>query len=65
MSYKELLKEITERLKATNVPEAESDAWRLFEGITGFDRAALFMKGNEEAPEEAVKKAADFPQLFR
>ncbi len=60
MSYKELLKEITERLKATNVPEAESDAWRLFEGITGFDRAALFMKGNEEAPEEALKKAEEW-----
>ncbi len=54
MSYKELLKEITDRLKATNVPEAESDAWRLFEGITGFNRAALFMKGNEEISDETM-----------
>ena len=60
MTYRELLKEITERLKATNVPEAESDAWRLFEGITGFDRAALFMKGNDSADEDAVRRAREW-----
>ncbi|MCR5584491.1 MAG: peptide chain release factor N(5)-glutamine methyltransferase [Lachnospiraceae bacterium] len=58
MSYKELLKEITEKLKATNVPEAESAAWRLFEGITGFDRAALFMKGNEEVTDASMIEKA-------
>ncbi len=58
MSYKELLKEITERLKATNVPEAESDAWRLFEGITGFNRAHFFMVGNEEITDFAIIEKA-------
>ncbi|MCR5823137.1 MAG: peptide chain release factor N(5)-glutamine methyltransferase [Lachnospiraceae bacterium] len=60
MTYKELLKEITDRLKATNVPEAESDAWRLFEGITGFDRATLFLRGNETADHEKEAKALEW-----
>jgi release factor glutamine methyltransferase len=61
MSYKELLKEITEKLKATNVPEAESDAWRLFEGLTGFDRATLFLKGNDEIADAGlIEKAREW-----
>jgi release factor glutamine methyltransferase len=63
MNYKELLKEITDRLKATNVPEAESDAWRLFEGITGFDRGTLFLKGNDEVSDGAMlEKAREWTQ---
>lgn len=49
MQYKELLQSATEQLMAANVPDAKTDAWRLFEAFTGFSRGEYFMKQNEEA----------------
>ncbi|MBO7336406.1 MAG: peptide chain release factor N(5)-glutamine methyltransferase, partial [Lachnospiraceae bacterium] len=66
MTYQELLENATKTLTAANVPDAKTDAWRLFEHFTGMDRAAFFMASREEIPEKkditafenAVKKRA-------
>ncbi len=60
MNYRDFLKQITDRLKAANVPEAESDAWRLFEGITGLDRAAFFMKATETPAPDMIGKGDEW-----
>ncbi len=60
MNYRDFLKQITDRLKAANVPEAEPDAWRLFEGITGFDRAAFFMKAEDTPTADMLAKAEEW-----
>ena len=52
MTYQELLENATKTLTAANVPDAKTDAWRLFEHFTGMNRAAFFMALREEIPEK-------------
>lgn len=66
MTYRELLQSAEEVLTAANVPDAKTDAWRLFEELLNMSRGSYFMKQDEEIPgalqmtvtafEEAVSK---------
>ncbi len=52
MTYRQLLGLGTEILDKVGITEAPIDAWRLFESVTGMDRAKYIMIEDEEAPEE-------------
>ena len=52
MTYRQLLGLGTEILSKAGITEAPIDAWRLFENITGMDRARYIMIEEDEAPEE-------------
>lgn len=56
ITLKEALRRAVESLIAAEVPEAEVDAWYLFEHVTGMNRAAYFLHGEEELPEEWQKE---------
>lgn len=47
-SYKETLRKAVESLVAAEVPDADVDAWYLLEHVTGMNRAAYFLKAEEE-----------------
>lgn len=47
---KEALRQTVESLVAAEVPDAEVDAWYLFEHITGMNRASYFLRMDEEMP---------------
>ena len=52
-SCKETLRQAVESLVAAGVPDAETDAWYLFEHVTGMSRATYYLR-MEDAMEEAV-----------
>lgn len=45
---KETLRQAVESLVAAGVPDADVDAWYLFEHVTGMNRSAYFLKSEEE-----------------
>jgi len=53
---KEALRQAVESLVAAGVPEAEVDAWYLFEHVTGMNRASYFLHMEDELAEEPKKK---------
>lgn len=64
MTYRELLLEASERLKASDIIEYENDAWILFEFIFDMSRHQYFMKMNENvADEEIIKQYRDVIEL--
>ncbi len=54
MTYRELLLEASERLKASNITEYENDAWLLFEHIFDMSRHQYFMKMNDVIADEEM-----------
>ena len=62
ISYKEALKSAVESLGTAEVPDAEIDAWYLFEHVTGMNRAAYFLN-KEDVMDEA--KAKEFFALVK
>lgn len=48
----EVLRQAVELLVASEVPDAEVDAWYLFEHVTGMNRSAYFLNREEVMPEE-------------
>lgn len=52
ITCKESLRQAVESLTAANVPDAEIDAWYLFEYVTGMNRSSYFLRMNEPMPEE-------------
>ena len=52
----EVLRQAVESLVAAGVPEAEVDAWYLFEHVTGMSRASYFLKMKEMLSEEQKSK---------
>ena len=53
---KEALRQAVESLVAAKVPDAEVDAWYLFEHVTGMSRASYFLHMEEELPKEQSKE---------
>ncbi len=56
MTSREALRQSVETLKAAGVTEAEVDAWYLFEHVTGMNRAAYFLHGEDTLSEEWQKE---------
>lgn len=54
MTYRELLENETKQLTKLRLPDAQTDAWLLFEAITGMNLATYLVCQEEEAPEEVV-----------
>ncbi len=50
-SYRDVLNIATHELSCSNVPDADIDAWLLFEYKTGFSRTDFFMSSGREMPE--------------
>ena len=50
-SYKDALCAAVELLAAAGVPDAEVDAWYLFEHVTKLSRATYYLRSEEELPE--------------
>lgn len=56
---KEALRQAVNSLAAAEVPDAEVDAWYLFEHVTGMNRAAYFMKLEEALPEAQQEELSE------
>lgn len=54
MTYRDILQSSEEKLTAANVPDAKTDAWRLFEHFTGMSRGEYFLKQNDTLGTEQV-----------
>ena len=52
ITCKEALKQAVDLLAAAGVPDAEIDAWYLFEHATGMNRSAYFLHKEEEIEQE-------------
>ena len=52
ITCKEALRQATESLVAAGVPDADVDAWYLFEHVTGKNRASYFLHMDDEMPED-------------
>ena len=56
ISCKEALRNAVELLVTAGVPDAEIDAWYLFEHVTGMNRTSYFLHDTDAMEEEHVKK---------
>lgn len=63
MTCKEILRHAVELLTGANVPDADVDAWYLFEHVTGMSRAAYFLRMEEELPEVQMKELEQLIEL--
>lgn len=63
MCYREVLKQAGEVLAMAGVPDADVDAWYLFEHVTGMSRSAYFMKSADEMPGEEEAKLLELVEL--
>jgi len=59
ISCKEALKCAVESLVAAGVPDADVDAWYLFEHVTGMNRSAYFLHKEEELSEQQAEHLAE------
>lgn len=59
ISCKEALQNAVESLVAAGVPDAEVDAWYLFEHVTGMNRSAYFLHKEDELPKQQVKQLTE------
>ncbi|MBQ8633867.1 MAG: peptide chain release factor N(5)-glutamine methyltransferase [Lachnospiraceae bacterium] len=62
ISCKEALRNAVELLVTAGVPDAEIDAWYLFEHVTGMNRASYFLHDTDAMEEEHVKKLQDLTE---
>jgi len=62
ISCKEALRNAVELLVTAGVPDAEIDAWYLFEHVTGMNRASYFLHDTDAMEQEQVKKLQDVIQ---
>ena len=63
MTFKEALQQAVELLMAAKVPDANVDAWYLFEYVTGKNRASYFLHMEEEMPQEQAEKLAELVEI--
>lgn len=63
ITCKEALRQAVESLVTAEVPDADVDAWYLFEHVTGKNRAAYFLHMDDAMPEEEAKKLAELVKL--
>lgn len=62
ISCKEALRNAVELLVTAGVPDAEIDAWYLFEHVTGMNRASYFLHDTDAMEDEHVKKLQDLTE---
>ncbi len=62
-TYKEILRKAEELLMNSNVPDAKTDTWYLFEYVTGMNRASYYLKAEEEVSEEQQQKLFELLKL--
>ncbi|MGP1433542.1 MAG: peptide chain release factor N(5)-glutamine methyltransferase [Catonella sp.] len=56
LSYRELIKTGTDKLKEANIEEAETDTWYLLEAVSGLSRAEYFLRSEYEADIDEVEE---------
>ena len=56
ITCKEALRQATELLITADVPDADVDAWYLFEYVTGMNRASYFLHTEDEIPTEKAEE---------
>ena len=54
-SYKEILEFGSEKLKKSEIAEAELDAWYLLEDVSGLSRADYFLHSNDKIGKGILK----------
>ena len=62
ISCKEALRNVVELLVTAGVPDAEIDAWYLFEHVTGMNRASYFLHDTDAMEDEHIKKLQDLTE---
>jgi len=60
---KETLRQAVETLNTAGIPEAEVDAWYLFEHVTGMSRAMYYLRAEEEFPTMQQEKLEELIAL--
>lgn len=63
ITCKEALRQAVESLVTAEVPDADVDAWYLFEHVTGKNRASYFLHMEDAMPEEEVTKLENLVKL--
>lgn len=63
ISCKEALKKATELLESAGVPDADVDAWYLYEHVTGMNRATYFLHREEELAKDKEEEFAKLVNL--
>ncbi|MGN0354865.1 MAG: peptide chain release factor N(5)-glutamine methyltransferase [Muricoprocola sp.] len=63
MTYEEALRRCRMSLENTGIDDPDSDAWGLFEFVTGMDRTHFFLENREEMKNEERKKLEELTAL--
>ena len=64
-TYKEVFRQAVESLTAADIPDAEVDAWYLFEHVTGLNRSAYYLKIEEQVQEKQLMELEKVLKLRR
>lgn len=59
LTLKEALAKAVDKLQQMEVPDADIDAWYLLSYVTGLDRAAFFLRGEEPMAEQDLARYRD------
>lgn len=64
MTYEEMLRKCRMNLEKAGIDDPDSDAWGLFEFVTGMDRTHYFLENREEMKKEEIKRLEEL-EAFR
>ena len=59
IACKDVLKQVVDLLVAADVPDADLDAWYLFEHVTGMNRSAYFLHQEDNMIQEQAEQRLD------
>lgn len=63
MTYEEMLRKCRRNLESAGIDDPDSDAWGLFEFVTGMDRTHYFLENREEMKVEEIKRLEELEVL--
>lgn len=63
MTYEEMLRKCRMNLEKAGIDDPDSDAWGLFEFVTGMDRTHYFLENREEMKKEEIKRLEELEAL--
>lgn len=63
MTYEEMLRKCRMNLEKAGIDDPDSDAWGLFEFVTGMDRTHFFLESREEMKKKEIKKLEELEAL--
>lgn len=63
MTYEEMLRKCRMNLEKAEIDDPDSDAWGLFEFVTGMDRTHYFLENREEMKMEEVRRLEELEVL--